>query len=268
MRSSWGGAMGLTQFLPSEFYKYGVDFDGDGRVDIWTRCRMRSPRPPKQLVGKGWQRGKRWAYEVRAPPNVDCTIGDPDSKMPPIGEWLKRGLRAGLRPQAAARAELAEPASLLLPAGTLRPGLPRLPKNYFVIKEYNFSDLYVLFVGHLGDRIADPRPFETPWSQVVQLRTADVEAHAEAAHRARPLRRQDRRQGRHEDARSRSAPIRRRTACTLDCWPTAARARPHARQRVAVALRVMRDVRGQSRLARSLHQRSHVPRSIAPLRSQ
>jgi hypothetical protein len=48
-------------------------------------------------------------------------------------------------------------------------------KNYFVIKEYNFSDLYVLFVGHLSERINDPRPFETPWSKNTQLRTAQVE---------------------------------------------------------------------------------------------
>src|SRR5262249_47792146 len=50
------------------------------------------------------------------------------------------------------------------------------PKNYYVIKDYNFSDLYVLFVGHLSDRILDPRPFETPWSKTTQLRTAEVEA--------------------------------------------------------------------------------------------
>ena len=56
------------------------------------------------------------------------------------------------------------------------------PKNYYVLKEYNFSDLYVLFVGHLSDRIADPRPFETPWGKVAQLRTAEVERNAACAH--------------------------------------------------------------------------------------
>ena len=60
-------------------------------------------------------------------------------------------------------AELAHPASLLQPAGLYGPAF-LTPKNYFVIKEYNFSDLYVLFVGHLSDRIAGPPPFETPWA--------------------------------------------------------------------------------------------------------
>jgi hypothetical protein len=73
-----------------------------------------------------------------------------------------------------APAELNEPASLLLPEGTYGPAFLTL-KNYYVIKEYNFSDLYVLFVGHLSDRIRDPRPFETAWSKNTQLRTAQVE---------------------------------------------------------------------------------------------
>src|SRR5882724_13166061 len=67
MRSSWAGATGLTQFLPSEFYKHGVDFDGDGRVDIWNSVPDALASAAQQLVNKGWQPGVRWAYEVRAP---------------------------------------------------------------------------------------------------------------------------------------------------------------------------------------------------------
>ena len=67
MRASWGGAMGLTQFLPSEFYKYGVDFDGDGRRDIWHSVPDALASAAKQLADKGWQPGRRWAYEVHAP---------------------------------------------------------------------------------------------------------------------------------------------------------------------------------------------------------
>ena len=67
MRSSWGGAMGLTQFLPSEYYKHALDFDGDGRVDIWTSIPDALASAAKQLANKGWQRGERWAYEVRVP---------------------------------------------------------------------------------------------------------------------------------------------------------------------------------------------------------
>src|SRR5712691_6649634 len=87
MRASWAGATGLTQFLPSEFYKHGVDFDGDGRRDIWHSVPDALASAAQQLVNKGWQPGVRWAYEVRAPANVDCTIGVPEVTKP-IGEWL------------------------------------------------------------------------------------------------------------------------------------------------------------------------------------
>src|SRR6202011_4495136 len=78
MRSSWVGATGLTQFLPSEFYKHGVDFDGDGHKDIWHSVPDALASAAQQLVNKGWQPGLRWAYEVRAPANTDCTIGVPE----------------------------------------------------------------------------------------------------------------------------------------------------------------------------------------------
>jgi lytic murein transglycosylase len=71
MRSSWAGAMGLTQFLPSEFYKYAVDFDGDGRRDIWNSVPDALASAAKQLAEKGWQKDQRWAYEVRVPKAVD-----------------------------------------------------------------------------------------------------------------------------------------------------------------------------------------------------
>ncbi|MFX8527670.1 lytic murein transglycosylase, partial [Acinetobacter baumannii] len=78
----------------------------------------------------------------------------------------------GLRLSAA---EQAQSASLLQPEGIYGPAF-LTTKNYFVIKEYNFSDLYVLFVGHLADRMAGGQPFATPWSASTQLRSADVEA--------------------------------------------------------------------------------------------
>ena len=81
----------------------------------------------------------------------------------PLGTWLERGYAplGGRKPSAA---ELAEPASLLLPEGTYGPAFLTL-KNYYVIKDYNFSDLYVLFVGNLADRIAGGGPFVAPWSK-------------------------------------------------------------------------------------------------------
>src|SRR5689334_5773829 len=90
-RSSWAGATGLTQFLPSEYYKHGIDLDGDGRVDIWNSVPDALASAAKQLVNKGWQGGLRWAYEVKAPANTDCTMGTPEVQRP-IGEWLRAGL--------------------------------------------------------------------------------------------------------------------------------------------------------------------------------
>ena len=58
MRSSWAGATGLTQFLPSEYYKHGVDFDGDGKVDIWHSVPDALASAAQQLVNKGWQAGR------------------------------------------------------------------------------------------------------------------------------------------------------------------------------------------------------------------
>jgi lytic murein transglycosylase len=172
-RSSWAGATGYTQFLPSEYYKHGVDLDGDGRVDIWHSVPDALASAAQQLVNKGWQPSVRWAYEVRAPGNVDCTMGVPEVTKP-ISEWLRAGF-VPVRGQKLTAAEQAQPASLLQPEGVYGPAF-LTTKNYFVIKEYNFSDLYVLFVGHLSDRMASPLPFATPWSASTQLRSKDVEA--------------------------------------------------------------------------------------------
>ena len=173
MRASWAGATGLTQFLPSEFYKHGVDLDGDGRVDIWHSVPDALGSAAQQLVNKSWQSGLRWAYEVLPPANIDCTMGVPEVTKP-IGEWLRAGFTPA-RGQRLSAAEQAQPASLLQPEGIYGPAF-LTTKNYFVIKEYNFSDLYVLFVGHLSDRMKSPQPFATRWSASTQLRTADVEA--------------------------------------------------------------------------------------------
>lgn len=218
MRSSWGGALGLTQFLPSEFYKHAVDFDGDGRADIWHSVPDALASAAKQLAGKGWQKGKRWAYEVRAPQTADCSIGVPDITRP-IGEWLKRGFVPALSRKLRA-AELKLSASLLQPEGNYGPSF-LTPKNYYVIKDYNFSDLYVLFVGHLSDRIAGGRAFETPWSKNAQLKTEEVESMQQ---RLTSL-------GLYKDkidgkagmlTRAALGAYQKQNGLTVDCWPTAA----------------------------------------------
>jgi lytic murein transglycosylase len=218
MRASWGGAMGLTQFLPSEFYKHGVDLDHDGRADIFHSVPDALASAAKQLVDKGWQPGRRWAYEVHAPATFDCTFGEPDT-IKPIGEWIKAGFTPAygrkLRPD-----ELVEPASVLQPEGIYGPAF-LTPKNYFVIKEYNFSDLYVLFVGHVSDRMSDPRHFETSWSKGTQMRTADVEAMQNVL-TARGLY-QDKIDGK-AGMKTRSAvgAYQKANGLKVDCWPSTA----------------------------------------------
>jgi lytic murein transglycosylase len=218
MRSSWAGATGLTQFLPSEFYKHGVDFDGDGRIDIWHSVPDALASAAQQLANKGWQSGLRWAYEVRAPSNVDCSEGVPEVTRP-IGEWLRRGF-APVRGQKLSAAEQAQPASLLQPEGIYGPAF-LTTKNYFVIKEYNFSDLYVLFVGHLSDRMLDPQPFVTPWAATTQLRSKDVEAMQ--AHLARLGLYADKLDGKAGmQTRAALGAYQKAAGLKLDCWPSEA----------------------------------------------
>jgi lytic murein transglycosylase len=216
MRASWGGAVGLTQFLPSEFYKHGVDLDGDGRVDLWHSVPDALASAASQLVDKGWQRGLRWAYEVKAPADVDCTTGVPEVTRP-LGAWLRAGF-VPVRGERLGAAEQAEPASLLQPEGIYGPAF-LTTKNYFVIKEYNFSDLYVLYVGHLSDRMTSPLPFATSWSASKQLRTADVEAMQRGLTRI----------GLYKDkidgkagmlTRSALGAYQKKAGLKVDCWPS------------------------------------------------
>jgi lytic murein transglycosylase len=218
MRSSWAGAMGLTQFLPSDYFKYAVDLDGNGRADIWNSVPDALASAAKQLVDKGWQRGLRWAYEVHTPADVDCTIGVPEHTLP-IGDWVQRGFAPAYGRQLSA-AERAEPASLLQPAGLYGPAF-LATRNYFAIKEYNFSDLYVLFVGHLSDRMVDSRPFETPWGKVAQLPTRDLDRMQQIlAARGYYHDKIDGKAG--MKTRAALGDYQKRNGLKVDCWPTAA----------------------------------------------
>src|SRR5207244_13169131 len=108
-----------------------------------------------QLGGKGWRAGEPWAIEVRAPANADCSIGVPEVTKP-IGEWVKRGFVPAYGRQLTA-AERSYEASLLQPEGRYGPSF-LTPKSYFLIQDYTYSDLYVLFVGHRGVRILAGQP--------------------------------------------------------------------------------------------------------------
>ncbi|MFC0283977.1 lytic murein transglycosylase [Camelimonas abortus] len=170
MKSSWAGAMGLPQILPSQFYRYGQDLDGDGRADIFGSVPDALATIAAHLRGEGWRPGGRWAHETAVPAGFDCTLADPDAPRP-WREWRALGLRAVNGPPPEPEERLA----LILPAGAYGPGF-LIGDSYFALKAYNYSDLYVLYVGHLADRIAGGGPFATPWGRVVQPSAAQIAA--------------------------------------------------------------------------------------------
>ena len=233
MKSSWAGAMGLTQFLPSDYLKYAVDFDGDGRADIWNSVPDALASAAKQLVDKGWQRGLRWAYEVHPPADVDCTIGVPEHTLP-IGEWLQARLTRRPMDGTLSAAERAERPLRCCSrqASTAQPFWR--PENYFAIKEYNFSDLYVLFVGHLSDRMVDPRPFETPWGKVAQLPTRDLDRMQQIlTARGYYHDKIDGKAG--MKTRAALGDYQKRNGLKVDCWPTPRCSRICRRRRELIA---------------------------------
>ena len=218
MRSSWGGALGQPQLLPSNFYKYAVDFDGDGRKDIWSSVPDVLATIANHLAELGWQRGQGWSYEVRAPRNADCSVAQPEVRAK-IAEWLRRGYAPAFDRKFSS-AELAMEASVLMPAGPYGPSF-LTPRNYFVLKDYNFSDLYVLFVGHLADRIAGARAFETPWQKVELPKTSSLEQ----------MQRELTRRGLYQDkidgkagmlTRAALGAYQKQNGLLVDCWPTQA----------------------------------------------
>lgn len=171
MRGSWAGAMGLTQFMPSEFYGSGVDLDRDGRLDLFGSTADALGSAGKQLQQKGWIKGLPWGIEVRLGTKVDCALEGPANSRT-IREWAKLGVtRADSRPFAGAL--LDHQAYLMSPAGAFGPSF-LATDNFKAIRAYNMSDLYAVFVGHLADRIAGGGDFRTPWHQIRQLPDREI----------------------------------------------------------------------------------------------
>ncbi len=171
MRGSWAGAMGLTQFMPSEFYGSGLDFDKDGKLDLFGSTADALGSAARQLQQKGWVKGLPWGIEVRLGKSVDCAQEGP-ANAKPIGEWARLGVaRADGKPFAPAL--LKHEAYLMSPAGAFGPSF-LATENFKTIRAYNMSDLYALFVGHLSDRIAGGGDFKTPWRQIRQLPDRDI----------------------------------------------------------------------------------------------
>lgn len=168
MKSSWAGAMGYTQFLPSDFDKYAIDFDGDGRRDIWNSVPDALASAGNSLHSQGWDGSQTWAYEVALPKGFDCTLQGPDLARP-IAEWVKLGV-ARVKGRPFPQDKLADLAFLVLPAGLKGPAF-LATNNFSVLKLYNNSDVYAIFVGHVADMIAANAPvaFAGTWQPVERL---------------------------------------------------------------------------------------------------
>jgi len=168
MRSSWAGAMGYTQFLPSDFEKYAVDFDGDGRRDIWNSIPDALASTGNSLHNQGWDGGQTWGYEVTLPKGFDCTEQGPD-KAHPIAEWVKLGV-ARVKGRPFPEDKLGDAAFLVLPAGLKGPAF-LATNNFSVLKLYNNSDVYAIFVGHVADMVGADAPlvFAGEWQPVERL---------------------------------------------------------------------------------------------------
>ena len=210
--------MGQPQLLPSGFYKYAIDFDGDGRRDIWTSVPDVLGTIANHLVELGWQRGMRWAYEVRAPRDIDCTIAQPEVKAT-LGEWQKRGYAAGTR--RAPHCGRAGAAGLAADAGgALR---PRVSDDEELLRAEGLQLLGSLrAVRRPSRRPHRGRPaFEQPWGKVAQLQTAALER----------MQRELTRRGFYADKIDGKAGMLTRAALgayqkanglPLDCWPSQA----------------------------------------------
>lgn len=216
MRSSWAGALGLTQAMPTEFFKYAADGDGDGKADIWRSVPDALAFTASQLAGKGWVRGLPWGYEVRFGAKADCSLeGPPDER--PIANWLQIGFSKAGKGRFTDY-ELQQPAYLMMPAGTHGPAF-LATQNFKVIRLYNTSDLYALFVGHLSDRIRGGGDFAQPWKDFQQPKTQtvhDLQARLQAL--GYPMDKIDGKIG--SNTRKQIGLYQKANGLRIDCWPS------------------------------------------------
>ncbi|MCR9127169.1 MAG: lytic murein transglycosylase [Rhodobacteraceae bacterium] len=154
LTGSWAGAMGHTQFIPTTFEAYAVDFRGDGRRDIWSDDPTDAlASAAAYLARSGWRGGAPWGLEVRVPEGLSPALAGRGNRRA-VADWRARGLRP-----ARGTADLPDhgPAALLLPMG------PRAPaflvfRNFDAILRYNASENYGIGIGYLSDRIAGGGP--------------------------------------------------------------------------------------------------------------
>jgi membrane-bound lytic murein transglycosylase B len=157
MQGSWAGAMGQVQFLPSTFARHAVDFDGDGRRDLWNSLPDVFASAANYLRAIGWKGDETWGREVKLPASFDWDLADLAVRKP-IGEWQALGVRrgdGGNLPSADLQA------AIVLPAGHAGPAF-MVYGNFNAILSWNRSILYAIAVGHLADRMIGLQEFSTP----------------------------------------------------------------------------------------------------------
>jgi membrane-bound lytic murein transglycosylase B len=155
---SWAGAFGPTQFMPSAFKHYAVDFDGDGRRDVVGSVADLIASTANNLKLDGWVSGATWGYEVVVPASFDFRLADHHRSMS-VRQWEQAGLT---RPHGKPFARPNDQAYLLVPAGVQGPGFLML-QNFRVIMRYNPAEAYALAIGHLADRLKGGEPFVQSW---------------------------------------------------------------------------------------------------------
>jgi lytic murein transglycosylase len=155
---SWAGAFGPTQFMPTAFKRYAVDFDHDGRRDVVDSVPDLIASTANNLKKDGWIPGKTWGYEVVLPANFDFMLAD-RRRMRTIREWQRDGIS---RPGGKPFPRLDDQAFLLVPAGVQGPGFLML-HNFRVIMRYNPAEAYALAIGHLADRLRGGGPLAQTW---------------------------------------------------------------------------------------------------------
>lgn len=172
LMGSWAGALGQPQFMPSSYLNHARDFDGNGKSDIWKSVPDTLGSIGGYLQDKGWVRGRDWGFEVKLPSTVSCALEGPDAGRK-ISQWAKLGVKRINGKEFPAN-ELKGEGYLMMPAGAFGPAFIVTP-NFYVLKEYNKSDLYALFVGHGGDRMQyNSKPFTTKWGKVGGMYRSDV----------------------------------------------------------------------------------------------
>jgi membrane-bound lytic murein transglycosylase B len=158
LKGSWAGAFGPTQFMPTSFKRYAVDFDRDGRRDVVDSVPDVIASTANNLKLDGWVSGQTWGYEVVLPEGFNFLLAD-RSRMLTMREWERAGIRrAGGKPFP--RAD--DRAFLLIPAGAQGPAFLML-QNFRVIMKYNPAEAYALAIGHLADRLRGGGPFVQAW---------------------------------------------------------------------------------------------------------